>query len=568
MAKKAKNPLKTNNASKSNEGENSSTVFKTLFGEISEQNSASNSLFSENNPFRRKPLETRQPNHESGLGFAEKDAGNKGILGDSGFFEIQQKNKRKKDEVKEGKSGLDTEFVEEKSKKFRAAELQGDEKDVNANHFESKETLGKDIGDIPRKVESGEFSVKNEKKKKKKRKRDEVEAEYEARLYGVMDETKENKGESSVLGEKRKKMENPEDTMVPKEDFDDESKLLRTVFVGNLPLKLKKKEIVKEFAKFGEVESVRIRSVPIIDGKMPRKGAVIKKRINENGDRSVFCWSSLLYLVDFVALVDIMCVHAYVVFKTEESAQASLAHNMALVGGNHIRVDRACPPRKKLKGDNSPLYDNKRTVFVGNLPFDVKDEELYKLFTGIKNLETSIEAVRVIRDPGSSLGKGIAYVLFKTKDAANFVVKKHNLKLRDRELRLSHAKPNDTSSKRKNSLQPDTNSSSAKKSAVGSRTPDDANKVKAKVNLSYQGLRASKSGSQKKVHTRITLPAKSKSQPAMEQKSGYKKRPSVAARKEKALQAANASKLAGTKRKLGNRTPDNAGQKKKARKSR
>ncbi|KAL0372954.1 UNVERIFIED_CONTAM: RNA-binding protein 34 [Sesamum calycinum] len=547
MAKKAKNPLKdgsTNNASKSNEGENSSTVFKTLFGEISEQNSASNSLFSENNPFRRKPLETRQPNHESGLGFAGKDAGNKGILGDSGVFEIQQKNKRKK-EVKEGKSGLDTEFFEEKSKKFRAAELQGDEKNVNANHLESKETLGKDIGDIPRKVESGEFSVKNEKKKKKKRKRDEVEAEYEARLYGVMDETKENKGESSVLGEKRKKMENPEDTMVPKEGFDDESKLLRTVFVGNLPLKLKKKEIVKEFAKFGEVESVRIRSVPIIDGKMPRKGAVIKKRINENGDS----------------------VHAYVVFKTEESAQASLAHNMALVGGNHIRVDRACP-RKKLKGDNSPLYDNKRTVFVGNLPFDVKDEELYKLFTGIKNLETSIEAVRVIRDPGSSLGKGIAYVLFKTKDAANFVVKKHNLKLRDREIRLSHAKPNDTSSKRKNSLQPDTNSSSAKKSAVGSRTPDDANKVKAKANLSYQGLRASKSGTQKKVHTRITLPAKSKSQPAMEQKSGHKKRPSVAARKEKALQAASASKLAGTKRKLGNRTPDNAGQKKKARKSR
>lgn len=42
------------------------------------------------------------------------------------------------------------------------------------------------------------------------------------------------------------------------------------------------------------------------------------------------------------------------------------------IGGNHIRVDRACPPRKKLKGDNSHLYDNKRTVFVGNLPFDVK----------------------------------------------------------------------------------------------------------------------------------------------------------------------------------------------------
>jgi len=34
-------------------------------------------------------------------------------------------------------------------------------------------------------------------------------------------------------------------------------------------------------------------------------------------------------------------------------------------------------PRKKLKGESVPPYDNKRTVFVGNLPFDVKDEESF-----------------------------------------------------------------------------------------------------------------------------------------------------------------------------------------------
>ncbi|MCX2959587.1 MAG: hypothetical protein N6V49_12795, partial [Serratia symbiotica] len=33
----------------------------------------------------------------------------------------------------------------------------------------------------------------------------------------------------------------------------------------NLPLKVKKKTLVKEFSKFGEVESVRVRSVPILD---------------------------------------------------------------------------------------------------------------------------------------------------------------------------------------------------------------------------------------------------------------------------------------------------------------
>ncbi|KAL3619457.1 hypothetical protein CASFOL_037027 [Castilleja foliolosa] len=538
MAKKSKNPPKhgdQNNVSKSSEGSKSSSVFDTLFGQMPEQNSASNSIFSENNPFRRKLIENR-PIQESGVGLAEKDGEREVNLGDSDLSEMQQQRKRKKEKAKKELSDLDTVLVEEKSKKSKKDGLKGNE---------SKETLEKDTG-------NGESDDFGEKKKKKKRKRDEVEAEYEARLYGQADGMDEAKKEISVLGEKkRKKMDNPEDTMVAKEGFDDESKLLRTVFVGNLSLKLKKKEIIKEFEKFGEVESVRIRSVPIVDGKIPRKGAVIKKQINENCDS----------------------VHAYIVFKTEESAQASLAHNMAVVGGNHIRVDRACPPRKKLKGDNdSPLYDNKRTVFVGNLPFDVKDEEIYKLFCGIKNLETSVEGVRVIRDAGSSLGKGIAYVLFKTTDAANLIAKKRNLRLRDRELRLS--KSTDTPLKRKSPSQPQTNNnnnySSNKKLAVSPRTPDSGNKFKGTTSMSYQGLHASKSGAQKKVNTKVVFPTKSKTAPAVEQHkpSGKKKRPSVAARKEKALKsAANASsKGAGTKRKMGNRTPVSGGQKKKARK--
>jgi len=47
-------------------------------------------------------------------------------------------------------------------------------------------------------------------------------------------------------------------------------------------------------------------------------------------------------------------------------------------------------------------------------PF-LQDEELYQLFCGISNLESSVEAVRVVRDPHLNVGKGIAYVLFKSK---------------------------------------------------------------------------------------------------------------------------------------------------------
>ncbi|KAL6536548.1 hypothetical protein OROGR_013120 [Orobanche gracilis] len=154
---------------------------------------------------------------------------------------------------------------------------------------------------------------------------------------------------------------------------------------------------------------------------------------------------------------------------------------------------------------------------------------------------------------------------------AKVIVKKHYLKLRDRELRLSHAVSTNPPLKRKLSTSQHTNNSSysSKKTTVAaSRTPDSGdNKFKGTGNLSYQGLRASKTGSQK-VHTKIVFPAKSKHQPATEQKSGKKKRPAVAARKQKVLKAANASQLAGTKRKISNRTPESAGQKKKAKKLR
>jgi nucleolar protein 12 len=82
------------------------------------------------------------------------------------------------------------------------------------------------------------------------------------------------------------------------------------VFVGNLPLWTKREVLVKEFAALGEIESVQIRSVPLVheDTKLSRRGAVLQGKVNE--------------LVDNV--------HAYIVFKDEQSARAALSHNMAL----------------------------------------------------------------------------------------------------------------------------------------------------------------------------------------------------------------------------------------------
>nr|GFA02063.1 RNA-binding protein 34 [Tanacetum cinerariifolium] len=149
------------------------------------------------------------------------------------------------------------------------------------------------------------------------------------------------------------------------------------------------------------------------------------------------------------------------------------------------------------------------------------DEELYQLFSSFNDLKHCIEAIRVVRDPG--MGKGIAYVLFTTREAANTVVRKHKLKIRDRELRLSHAlKANPTPSKQKES--------SSSKPAVGG-------------NLSYQGIRATKSGGEKKFATRIAKHIRTdmRSENMVKKKVRSEKRPSVAARKT----VANAARTGG-----------------------
>ncbi|KAM0934130.1 putative RNA recognition motif domain, nucleotide-binding alpha-beta plait domain superfamily [Dioscorea sansibarensis] len=402
-----------------------------------------------------------------------------------------------------------------------------------------------------KKLESGDVGAVEEspRKRRRKRKRDELEEKYERRKLGERPEVVEEKdgdgGKVVAVGEKRKASDLVKEMVVSKEDeeeFDDEEKLLRTVFVGNLPLRTKKKALMKEFGRFGEIESVRIRSVPLVDSKIPRKGAIIKGKINESVDS----------------------VHAYIVFKQEQSANAALSHNMAEVGSNHIRVDMACPPRKKLKG-TAPLYDRKRTVFVGNLPFDVKDEELYRLFCGTSQSDSGLEAVRVIRDPNTSLGKGIAYVLFKTRDAANSVVRQRNLKIRDRLLRVCHAKAEMTTTKtpsKRKSPEPIKDSPPKRLAlSLGETSPGSKDKPKAKAaSLSYQGIRASKSGVLKKtgIARRSVGNTKHETNKAggAKQKSRKTKRPAVAARKAK-LQK---------KRKQEGGTPENARHNKKARK--
>lgn len=152
------------------------------------------------------------------------------------------------------------------------------------------------------------------------------------------------------------------------------------------------------------------------------------------------------------------------------------------------------------------------------------------------------------------------------QEAANLVVKKRNWKLQDRELRISHAKrdsnPSSTPSKRPYSSPSQPANSSAKRLALARRTVEGNNKSNTKAPLSYQGLRASKSGVQKKGHPKSikSFNVSSNNQKGEKLKEQKGKRPAVAARKAKvqaqALKVGGSSRQGGLKRKPDNQTPE------------
>lgn len=166
------------------------------------------------------------------------------------------------------------------------------------------------------------------------------------------------------------------------------------------------------------------------------------------------------------------------------------------------------------------------------------------------------------------------------QEAANSVVDKQKLELRDRSLRLFHAKQNlaSTPLKKRNRPPTEADRTPAKKMAVGSGsgTPDSSKRVPPKASPgSYQGLRSSKTGTtQKKTRMKgngLKWPkshSNSKEKPVdhkrkrPEKTSERKgKRPAVANRKAEARASKNGGavpKQAGVKRKSGSRTPESS----------
>ncbi|XP_049687467.1 RNA-binding protein 34 [Accipiter gentilis] len=176
----------------------------------------------------------------------------------------------------------------------------------------------------------------------------------------------------------------------------------RTVFVGNLPVNCTVQALKSLFKEYGQIKSIRFRSLVPAEDTLSKKLAAIKHKVHPNAK----------------------FVNAYVVFKEECDAIKALNENgTEIASGFHIRVDIASK-------NNS--HDNKRSVFLGNLSYDISDDAVREHFS----VCGGVVAVRIVRDRKTGLGKGFGYILFENTDAVHLALKLNETVLMGRKIRV------------------------------------------------------------------------------------------------------------------------------------
>ncbi|NXG47400.1 RBM34 protein, partial [Psilopogon haemacephalus] len=187
-----------------------------------------------------------------------------------------------------------------------------------------------------------------------------------------------------------------------REKVADETVDQRTVFVGNLPVNCTTQVLKSLFREYGPIKSVRFRSLVPAEATLSKKLAAIKNKLHPNAK----------------------FINAYVVFKEEHDAVKALKENgREIASGFHIRVDIA---------SKSSSHDDKRSIFLGNLSYDISDDAVREHFSVCGD----VVAVRIVRDRKTGLGKGFGYVQFENTDAVHLALKLNESDLMGRNIRV------------------------------------------------------------------------------------------------------------------------------------
>ncbi|XP_059188973.1 RNA-binding protein 34 [Centropristis striata] len=255
-----------------------------------------------------------------------------------------------------------------------------------------QQKLLKEKSEADQKLENRELSLQNADEEERGQKQQQQQKKNKRK---APEPSGENDAEQWVMKRQKLKARKEEEAI----------KKNRTVFVGNLPVSCTRKTLQRLFKDKGSIESIRFRSVVREDASMSRKVAAIQRKVHPKKQS----------------------VNAYVVFKDEDGVTNALERNgMEIEKDFHIRVDRV---------KDSSAHDHKRSVFVGNLSFEINELAFRRHFEECG----SVEAVRLVRDQNSGLGKGFGYVLFESADSVQLALELDGSKLEGRSIRVKRS---------------------------------------------------------------------------------------------------------------------------------
>ncbi|XP_046973064.1 RNA-binding protein 34 [Vanessa cardui] len=372
-----------------------------------------------------------------------------------------QDEKQKSKKKKKNKLPLDTPVAEEtnpvesqspkkknkKNKNKKSNDTNVESNNTNLNEVSDKDTNAEDIQDEPESegvtnaLES-QSPKKNKKNKKKKSNDANIESEnvnINSNAVTNKDSDSEHESDNEIESENEEINKKALETAPAEDSSEDEAEkpvkpkqveskkeviteeeIKRTIFVGNVPFSSKcKKEIKKIFSQYGQIETVRIRTVPVKDARVTPKMAVIKNELHP--DRST--------------------VNVYVKYADTASVDKALAANNTVLNDHHLRVSRS--------DTTGAAHDPKCAVFVGNIPFALEDETLRAKFEKCGE----IESVRIIRDKKTNAGKGFGYINFSSKDGVELALAltDEDLTIKNRIMRVKRC----TQAEQRKSAKPD-----------------------------------------------------------------------------------------------------------------
>ncbi|KAF8340505.1 uncharacterized protein EI90DRAFT_2906754 [Cantharellus anzutake] len=280
------------------------------------------------------------------------------------------------------------------------------------------------------------------------------------------------------------------------EDETPEQRDARTIFIGNLPIDVAKtKPGEKQLMVFvtsnvlgSSIESFRFRSVAF---KQPTSGLDVNDPKRENGlpspsqprpqkdtelkqtstDKVIFSPAKRKKIAFIKGDIhdNATSINAYILFAhPRPEPDAPFVLNPYIAASRAVeRCNGLQFMGRTLRVDfvggvaGTRLFNERQTIFVGNLHYECGEEEIRSFFEGLLTTEMGeaaradeensedeqgpkawVKNVRIIRDPDTQFGKGIAYIEFRNRECVDevLVLDDEQLRLRKRTLRVVRCK--------------------------------------------------------------------------------------------------------------------------------